>query len=106
MCSETSSNILPEPPEELKCVSAELASEIRAKIALSGPIPFSEYMEMALYEPGLGYYSAGLHKLGESGDFVTAPELGSLFASFVLTHLSSSGGSGRMSREVAEHIGG
>jgi SAM-dependent MidA family methyltransferase len=43
-------------------------------------IPFSRFMEMALYEPGLGYYSAGLHKLGESGDFITAPELGPLFA--------------------------
>jgi hypothetical protein len=37
-------------------------------------------MGRALYEPGLGYYSAGLHKLGASGDFVTAPELGGLFA--------------------------
>jgi len=37
-------------------------------------------MDMALYQPGLGYYSAGLHKLGEAGDFVTSPELGSLFA--------------------------
>lgn len=35
---------------------------------------------MALYEPGLGYYSAGLQKFGEGGDFVTAPELGSVFA--------------------------
>ncbi|MCJ7815184.1 MAG: SAM-dependent methyltransferase, partial [Xanthomonadales bacterium] len=43
-------------------------------------MPFSRFMEMALYEPGLGYYSAGLHKLGESGDFITAPELGPLFA--------------------------
>ena len=80
MCSETSSDILPEPPEELKCVSAELASRIRAKIALSGPMPFSEYMEMALYEPTLGYYSAGLQKIGDGGDFVTAPQLGNVFA--------------------------
>jgi len=43
-------------------------------------MPFSRFMEMALYEPGLGYYSAGLHKLGEAGDFITAPELGPLFA--------------------------
>ncbi len=35
---------------------------------------------MALYEPGLGYYSAGLQKFGESGDFVTAPQLGNIFA--------------------------
>lgn len=39
---------------------------------------FRDFMEMALYEPGQGYYVSGLHKLGEQGDFVTAPELGSL----------------------------
>jgi SAM-dependent MidA family methyltransferase len=80
MCSATSRDILPEPPEELKCVSTKLANAIRAKITLKGPIPFSEYMEMALYEPGLGYYSAGLQKFGEAGDFVTAPQLGDVFA--------------------------
>jgi SAM-dependent MidA family methyltransferase len=73
-------NILPEPPGELKQHSAALQARIRAAIAETGSIPFSRYMEMALYEPGLGYYSAGLHKLGESGDFVTSPELGPLFA--------------------------
>ena len=75
-----SHNILPEPPEELKQLSDSLGSRIREEISLDGMIPFSQYMEMALYEPGLGYYSAGLHKLGKSGDFITAPELGSLFA--------------------------
>jgi len=43
-------------------------------------MPFSEYMEMALYEPDLGYYSAGLQKFGKGGDFVTAPQLGDVFA--------------------------
>jgi SAM-dependent MidA family methyltransferase len=37
-------------------------------------------MERCLYAPGLGYYSAGKTKFGEAGDFVTAPELGDLFA--------------------------
>jgi SAM-dependent MidA family methyltransferase len=40
-------------------------------------------MELALYAPGLGYYSAGASKFGESGDFVTAPELGPIFAACV-----------------------
>ena len=80
MCSVTSHNILPEPPEELKCLSETLSGVIRAKIELNGSISFSEYMEMALYEPGLGYYSAGLQKFGEGGDFVTAPQLGDVFA--------------------------
>jgi len=80
MCSANTNNILPEPPEELKHLSTELASRIRETIDRKGPIPFSEYMEMALYEPGLGYYSAGLQKFGEGGDFVTAPQLGNVFA--------------------------
>jgi SAM-dependent MidA family methyltransferase len=73
-------NILPEPPDELKQLSESLCLRIRAELGDDGMMPFSRFMEMALYEPGLGYYSAGLHKLGESGDFITAPELGPLFA--------------------------
>lgn len=48
-------------------------------MATEGPIPFSRYMRMVLYEPGLGYYVNGLHKFGAAGDFVTAPEEGALF---------------------------
>jgi SAM-dependent MidA family methyltransferase len=75
-----SHNILPEPSDELKQLSDSLSSRIREELGKDGVMPFSRFMEMALYEPGLGYYSAGLHKLGESGDFITAPELGPLFA--------------------------
>lgn len=71
--------ILPEPPEALKAMSRELVARMRARWKDAGRLSFADYMEMALYEPGLGYYSAGLPKLGEDGDFVTAPELGSLF---------------------------
>lgn len=46
-----------------------------------GKIPFSQFMQMALYEPGLGYYSSGLPKFGKEGDFITAPEISSLFSS-------------------------
>ncbi len=52
-------------------------------IAAGGAIAFSRFMELALYAPGLGYYSAGAHKFGAAGDFVTAPELGPLFAACV-----------------------
>lgn len=45
-----------------------------------GRITFAEYMQHALYAPGLGYYNAGNIKLGPQGDFITAPEMGSLFA--------------------------
>jgi len=44
-----------------------------------GWIPFARYMQLALHEPGLGYYASGARKFGPQGDFVTAPELGDLF---------------------------
>jgi SAM-dependent MidA family methyltransferase len=47
--------------------------------AANGWLPFDAYMQIALYEPGLGYYSAGAHKLGAGGDFTTAPEISPLF---------------------------
>ena len=57
-------------------------------IAAGGAIPFSRFMELALYAPGLGYYSAGARKFGSGGDFVTAPELGPLFAATVADALA------------------
>lgn len=45
-----------------------------------GWLSFEQYMQLALYEPGLGYYSAGAIKFGESGDFITAPEISPFFA--------------------------
>lgn len=64
--------------------SQRLQALIRDQIrAAGGAIPFSRFMELALYAPGLGYYSAGAAKFGREGDFVTAPELGALFAECV-----------------------
>jgi SAM-dependent MidA family methyltransferase len=61
--------------------SARLVDRIRDAIdAGGGWISFERFMEMALYEPGLGYYSAGAVKLGRAGDFVTAPEISPLFS--------------------------
>lgn len=66
--------------------SARLVRQIRAEIeAKEGWISFERFMEMALYEPGLGYYSAGAAKFGAGGDFVTAPEVSSLFSRCVAT---------------------
>jgi SAM-dependent MidA family methyltransferase len=59
-------------------------TEITSK---GGWIPFSKYMEMALYEPRMGYYSAGAHKLGAGGDFTTAPELSPLFGAAIVETL-------------------
>jgi SAM-dependent MidA family methyltransferase len=71
---------LPPPDAAAKALSETLAERMRAEIgARGGWLGFDRYMEMALYEPGLGYYSAGSVKLGEAGDFVTAPELTPLF---------------------------
>jgi SAM-dependent MidA family methyltransferase len=83
-----SRNSLPEPPEDLKPLSEELCARIRGHLDDDGLMQFSRFMELALYEPGLGYYSAGLHKLGPSGDFVTSPELGSLFAACLAGQVS------------------
>lgn len=78
-----SSTALPEPDSDSLAHSERLVRRIREDIASHGAIPFWRYMELALYAPGLGYYSAGARKFGTAGDFVTAPELGPLFAQCV-----------------------
>ncbi|OGS83893.1 MAG: hypothetical protein A2061_05075 [Gallionellales bacterium GWA2_59_43] len=71
---------LPLPVPEAAQHSAQLTELIRSDIAAQGGwISFARYMELALYAPGLGYYTAGAHKFGEAGDFITAPELSPLF---------------------------
>ena len=71
---------LPAPSQQALDLSVELSTVIRAEInSAGGCIPFSRYMELCLYTPGLGYYSAGQRKFGSGGDFVTAPEISALF---------------------------
>ena len=73
-------NELPQPSPEALAHCERLCAHIRAAITTAGGwIPFSRYMELALYAPGLGYYSAGARKLGAEGDFTTAPEMSPLF---------------------------
>ena len=71
---------LPSPSSDALRASRSLqtliANDIRHN---SGWISFSRYMELALYAPGLGYYSGGAAKLGKDGDFTTAPEITPLF---------------------------
>ena len=72
---------LPKPDADSIAHSQLLVQRIQTEInRQSGIIGFDEFMRMALYEPGLGYYSAGLRKFGEDGDFVTAPEISSVFS--------------------------
>ena len=80
---------------------------------------FRRYMEMALYEPGLGYYVNGLHKFGAAGDFTTAPEQGDLFGRAIARQLDAVAaaladpdwtllelgpGSGALARVVLTHL--
>jgi len=71
---------LPAPSAEQAACSAQLGGLLRQAIRTAGgSIPFSRFMEMCLYTPGLGYYSGGQLKFGAGGDFVTAPEVSPLF---------------------------
>jgi len=71
---------LPQPSADALAQSARLLEHIEAELAAAGGwIPFARYMELALYAPGLGYYSGGARKFGPGGDFITAPELTPLF---------------------------
>lgn len=72
---------LPAPDAAAQAHSEKLIALIADEIAAAGGlISFARYMELALFAPGLGYYSAGAQKFGEQGDFVTAPEISPLFS--------------------------
>lgn len=94
--SEHNPQGLPPPDAEALAHSAQLVERIRAEIDAQGPLGFARFMELALYAPGLGYYSAGARKFGAAGDFVTAPELSPLFSRCLA----------RQCAEVLETLGG
>lgn len=72
---------LPAPAPDALAHSLRLRARIADEIAAAGGwITFARFMELALYAPGLGYYSGGAHKFGAAGDFITAPELTPAFA--------------------------
>jgi SAM-dependent MidA family methyltransferase len=75
---------LPIPDADAIAHSHACAANIRAEIERNnGWISFAQFMDLALYAPGLGYYAAGARKFGAAGDFVTAPEISSLFGECV-----------------------
>ncbi len=75
---------LPIPSEAALQHSRAVQELICAEIAAAdGWISFARYMELALYAPGMGYYSGGAAKFGGTGDFVTAPEISPLFGKAV-----------------------
>ena len=89
--------MLPAMSTEEEAHSRAVSRFIRERIeAAGGWLPFDEFMELALYAPGLGYYSAGGVKIGRGGDFTTAPEVSDLFSQCVARQVS----------EVLERTGG
>ncbi|HVV67803.1 MAG TPA: SAM-dependent methyltransferase [Gammaproteobacteria bacterium] len=72
-------SLLPTPDPIAQQHSNQLTEYLKTEIATHGALSFARYMELALYAPGLGYYSAGTHKFGSGGDFTTAPEISPLF---------------------------
>ena len=72
---------LPLPDADALAYSSALKCRIADEIESGdGWIGFDRFMEIALYAPGMGYYSGGAHKFGAAGDFVTAPEISAAFS--------------------------
>ncbi|MDH5591483.1 MAG: SAM-dependent methyltransferase [Gammaproteobacteria bacterium] len=83
------SDKLPAPDTIAQQHSEQLLALIQQKIVdAGGKISFAEYMQLCLYAPGLGYYSAGSYKLGQKGDFTTAPEISPLFSRTLAHHVN------------------
>jgi SAM-dependent MidA family methyltransferase len=81
MTTPASVTTLPPLNADERAHSGRVADHIRSFMReRGGVIGFDAWMRLALYAPGLGYYSAGATKFGSSGDFVTAPEISSLFS--------------------------
>src|SRR5881394_3714333 len=88
-------------------------SRIEQQIAAAGGwISFARYMHLALHEPGIGYYASGARKFGPQGDFVTAPELGSLFGRTLARELRAfdrilelGAGSGALADVLTQELG-
>ncbi|HEC04601.1 MAG TPA: hypothetical protein ENI84_00185 [Thiothrix sp.] len=109
---------LPQPSTDALQHSEKLTQRICEEIEhRGGSISFRHYMEMALYEPALGYYVAGKRKLGKGGDFITAPEVSPLFSQCVANQciqiiekvqhadiLEFGAGSGTMAADILLHL--
>jgi SAM-dependent MidA family methyltransferase len=90
-------NTLPSPPPDAQQHSQQLVRLIQSEIAARGGwMGFDQFMALALYAPGMGYYSAGLEKFGAMGDFVTAPEISPFFGRCIA----------RQAAQVLEKTGG
>jgi len=117
MTSSASVTTLPVLNADERAHSGRVAAHIREFVRTQGGvIGFDAFMRLALYAPGLGYYSAGATKLGAGGDFVTAPEISSLFSRCLARQaadilrvtggdvLEIGAGSGRMAADVLTEL--
>jgi SAM-dependent MidA family methyltransferase len=117
MTSPASVTTLPPLSVDERAHSERVVEHIRAFMReRGGVIGFDAWMRLALYAPALGYYSAGATKLGSAGDFVTAPEISSLFSRCVARQcadvlqvtggdiLELGAGSGRMAADVLAEL--
>jgi SAM-dependent MidA family methyltransferase len=117
MTSSALHSILPSLSADEERHSEAAAAFIREHLAAAGGwLSFDRFMELALYAPGLGYYSAGSAKIGAQGDFVTAPEVSDLFSRCVARQcaevlaltggqiLELGAGTGRMAAIVLETL--
>ena len=116
--SKKASDTFPPPSAEAAAHSNKVKERIIEAIeSAGGQIRFADYMNLALYAPGLGYYSAGLKKFGRQGDFITAPEISPLFSrclaiqcchimqqSGLNTLLEAGAGSGIMAIDIMQEL--
>ena len=97
----------------------DLRDMIIQSIQAGGPISFRDFMQTALYCPGLGYYTSSEKKIGTDGDYLTSPALSSLFAECIskqiaemwqlmgkkkFTIVEYGGGNGDLCSEVLENL--
>jgi SAM-dependent MidA family methyltransferase len=117
MTSRAPVTTLPLLDAEESAHSRRVVEHIRAFMAANGgTIGFDAWMRLALYAPALGYYSAGATKLGGAGDFITAPEVSSLFSRCVARQaadvlqmtggdiLELGAGTGRMAADILTEL--
>src|SRR4051794_18711517 len=117
MTSDASVTTLPALSDDERAHVARVAEHIRGFIReQGGVIGFDAFMRLALYAPGLGYYSAGATKLGAAGDFVTAPEVSNLFSRCLARQVADvlrdvggdvlelGAGSGRMAADILTEL--
>jgi SAM-dependent MidA family methyltransferase len=97
----------------------QLASIIKQKIKDQGPISFRDFMEMALYYPGLGYYTSSKEKIGEKGDFYTSSNVTPAFGAMIAKQLEEmfhhlgkekftvvefGAGTGKLCKDILNHL--